>query len=75
MLVVTGPTGNVGAEVVRLLLDNGIEFRAAAHDPDKTRAWHNEPDLPVTRLDYEAYSPSLKTIQQRPLKIGRLAFL
>ncbi len=53
MLVVTGPTGNVGAEVVRLLLDASTEFRAAAHDPDKARAWHDRPDLPVVHLDYD----------------------
>ncbi len=53
MLVVTGPTGNVGGEVVRLLLDSGTTFRAAAHDPDTARAWHDRPDLPVVHLDYD----------------------
>lgn len=52
-MLVTGPTGNVGAEVVRLLRDEGVPFRAAAHDPEKARAWHDAPDLPVVRLDYD----------------------
>ncbi|GAA3191187.1 NmrA family NAD(P)-binding protein [Dactylosporangium siamense] len=53
MLVVTGPTGNVGAELVRLLLAEGVAFRAAAHDPDGARREHGRPDLPVVRLDYD----------------------
>lgn len=53
MLVVTGPTGNVGAEVVRLLLDAGQPFRAAAHDVGKALTLHDDPELPVVRLDYD----------------------
>lgn len=33
MIVVTGPTGNVGAELVRLLADAGVEHRVLAHHP------------------------------------------
>lgn len=53
MLVVTGPTGNVGGELVRLLLDEDVPFRAAAHDPAGARTWHDRPDLPAVRLDYD----------------------
>lgn len=33
MIVVTGPTGNVGAQLVRLLEERGVEHRTAAHHP------------------------------------------
>lgn len=33
MIVVTGPTGNVGAQLVRLLEERGVEHRTATHHP------------------------------------------
>jgi uncharacterized protein YbjT (DUF2867 family) len=33
VIVVTGPTGNVGAQLVRLLGERGVEHRTAAHHP------------------------------------------
>jgi len=57
VLVVTGPTGNVGAEVTRLLVERrrageAPTFRIAAHDPQKIRALHG-PDVPVVKFDYD----------------------
>ncbi|WP_084963890.1 NmrA family NAD(P)-binding protein [Thermoactinospora rubra] len=48
MIVVTGPTGNVGAEVVELLREQDeLEYRIAAHRPQRF------PGAPVARLDYD----------------------
>ncbi|GAA4038272.1 NmrA family NAD(P)-binding protein [Nonomuraea soli] len=48
MLVVTGPTGNVGAEVVRQLQDTpGVPYRIAAHDPARFLG------QPAVRFDYD----------------------
>ena len=38
MVVVTGATGNIGAEVVRLLLQAELEVRVLVRDPEKVRA-------------------------------------
>lgn len=53
MLVVTGPTGNVGADVARLLVesDQGITYRLAAHDPARIAAEYG-PEVPCARLEY-----------------------
>lgn len=65
MIVVTGPTGNVGAELVRLLVDSPDTppFRIAAHSPQKVpaglaRTGARPPadldrDLDVVPLDYD----------------------
>lgn len=58
MLVVTGPTGNVGADLTRLLVDGGhdLPYRLAAHDPAKLAAEYGATHgdgLPVVRLDYD----------------------
>ena len=55
MFIITGPTGNVGAEVSRYLVDknpDGLEFRLAAHSVDRV---HQEfgPDTPARHLDYD----------------------
>jgi len=54
VFVVTGPTGNVGAELTRLLVErpDAPAYRIAAHDPDRIRAQHG-PDVPVARFDYD----------------------
>ena len=54
MLVVTGPTGNVGAEITDLLAsdDPGFPFRVAAHNPDKLRDTYG-PEIPTARFDYD----------------------
>lgn len=38
MILVTGATGNIGGEVVRLLREAGVRFRALARDPAKADA-------------------------------------
>ncbi len=38
MILITGPTGNVGSELVKLLRAEGARFRAAFHSPEKARA-------------------------------------
>jgi uncharacterized protein YbjT (DUF2867 family) len=54
VFVVTGPTGNVGAELTTLLVDrpDAPAHRIAAHDPDRIRARHGA-DVPVVRFDYD----------------------
>ncbi len=53
MLVVTGPTGNVGADIARLLAEDahGLPYRLAAHHPQPLRGRH--PAERVVRLDYD----------------------
>ncbi|WP_219519415.1 NmrA family NAD(P)-binding protein [Nonomuraea ceibae] len=48
MIIVTGPTGNVGAELVRLLSEQDeLAYRIAAHHPARF------PDLPAVPFDYD----------------------
>lgn len=52
MLVVTGPNGNVGTELVDALVSQSdVPFRLAAHTPAKFAKVHGG-QLPVVRLDY-----------------------
>jgi len=52
MLIVTGPNGNVGTELVRTLAEReDIPFRVAAHTPAKLVAAHGA-DLPVVKFDF-----------------------
>lgn len=54
MLVVTGPTGNVGAELVQLLIEHRGElpFRIAAHSPERIKARYGA-DVPCVAFDYD----------------------
>ena len=54
MLVVTGPTGNVGAEVTSMLArdQTGLSYRVAAHSPDKLRKTYG-PELSAVGFDYD----------------------
>lgn len=50
--LITGPTGNVGAELTRLLSsqDEPPRFRMAAHHSEQVRAEYGD-DLDVAHLD------------------------
>jgi uncharacterized protein YbjT (DUF2867 family) len=54
MLVVTGPTGNVGAELMQLLVEkkDQIRFRVAAHNPVKLRQQLGE-GFEICPFDYD----------------------
>jgi uncharacterized protein YbjT (DUF2867 family) len=54
MLVITGPTGNVGAELTELLIRQPAPppFRIAAHHPEKIRAAYG-PEVPCVPFDYD----------------------
>jgi uncharacterized protein YbjT (DUF2867 family) len=53
MLLLTAPTGNVGAEVVRLMMDEKpMPFRIAAHRPDNIKRIYGD-DAPVIYFDYD----------------------
>jgi uncharacterized protein YbjT (DUF2867 family) len=53
MLLLTAPTGNVGAEVVRLMMqEKPMPFRIAAHRPENIKRIYGE-DAPVVRFDYD----------------------
>jgi len=52
-ILVTGPTGNTGREVIRALLERGAEVRAGHHRPDDVRARFGDAVAPV-RLDLRA---------------------
>ncbi|MFV9504654.1 MAG: SDR family oxidoreductase [Oscillochloridaceae bacterium umkhey_bin13] len=54
MLVVTGPTGNVGSEVTHLLCGGTYPkpYRIAAHSPHKIKACYGD-QVPVVPFDYD----------------------
>jgi uncharacterized protein YbjT (DUF2867 family) len=54
MIVITGPTGNVGAEVVRLLAERSpaLPYRVAAHTPERIKSTHG-PQVPAVKFDYD----------------------
>lgn len=54
MIVLTGPTGNVGAEVARLFAEHAdpTPFRIAAHDAPRVRAELGDA-VPVVAFDYD----------------------
>jgi uncharacterized protein YbjT (DUF2867 family) len=52
MLIVSGPNGNVGTELVdALVAQSDVPFRVAAHTPAKMAGRHGG-QLPIVRLDY-----------------------
>ncbi len=52
MIVVTGPNGNVGTELVRLLAKQSeLEYRVAAHSPEKIVRSYG-PEIPYVRFDF-----------------------
>lgn len=53
MIVVTGPNGNVGAELVqRLMAQNELPFRIAAHHPEKVRRLFGA-SAPLLKFDFD----------------------
>ncbi|MFN3258715.1 MAG: NmrA family NAD(P)-binding protein [Ilumatobacter sp.] len=55
MLLVTGPTGNVGADLTRQLVDMGSDappYRLAGHHPDRLRAEYGD-DVEVVPFAYD----------------------
>lgn len=52
MILVTGPNGNVGTELVRMLIaDGSLPFRIAANTPSKIEALYG-PDAPKVRFSF-----------------------
>lgn len=52
MIVVTGPNGNVGTELVRMLLaDGSLPFRIAANTPEKIERLYG-PDAPKVKFSF-----------------------
>lgn len=52
MILVTGPNGNVGTELVRMLIADGtLPFRIAANTPSKIEALYG-PDAPKVRFSF-----------------------
>jgi uncharacterized protein YbjT (DUF2867 family) len=81
VIVVTGPTGNVGAELVRLLAERGVEHRVAAHHPrdgqvrldyDDRATWGPVLDG-VTRLFLLFPLPTPRAVDRRILPFLRAA--
>ena len=52
-ILVTGATGKVGSELVRLLADAGVEVRAGTRRPDLAAGLFR-PDVEVVELDYQS---------------------
>lgn len=53
MIVITGPNGNVGTELVeRLVAQHDLPFRIAAHNPDKLYRLYGR-DVPVAKFDFD----------------------
>jgi uncharacterized protein YbjT (DUF2867 family) len=51
MILVTGATGNVGSEIVRLLLEGKEEVRVYVRDAAKTAAWEGRAEVSVGDLN------------------------
>ncbi|MFB9905525.1 NAD(P)H-binding protein [Allokutzneria oryzae] len=51
MILVTGATGTVGSEVLRLLVRRGVAVRASTRDPVRLRSF--EADVEVVKADFE----------------------
>lgn len=49
MIVITGATGTIGSEVVRLLTERGVKVRAVTRDPERARL---PAEVEVVRGDY-----------------------
>jgi len=65
MILVTGATGNVGKELVRLLVDNGIRFRVLVRDPKKLPVQSDQMDIAIGDLDKpEALPPAMQGIDK-----------
>jgi uncharacterized protein YbjT (DUF2867 family) len=65
-ILVTGPTGNVGKEVIKVLLKNNVKIRAAAHDMGKTWQLFKE-TVEYVPFDFGnplTYSDALKDIKK-----------
>jgi len=55
VFIITGPTGNIGTELCRYLVDKNpdeLEFRLAAHNVDRLRSEFG-PDAEIVHLDYD----------------------
>src|ERR1039457_5928211 len=58
MILVTGATGNVGGEVVKLLLESGEEVGAVTRDPDSAAArCQGSPAQPTRRRSWRRRAP------------------
>lgn len=66
MILVTGPNGNVGTELVRMLLADGtLPFRIAANTPSKIEALYG-PDAPKVKFsfaDQGTWGPALEGVE------------
>jgi uncharacterized protein YbjT (DUF2867 family) len=63
MIVVTGPNGNVGTELVRALIRAGdLPFRIAANTPAKIDALYG-PDVPRTRFSFADRATWVSTLE------------
>lgn len=62
MIVVTGPNGNVGTELVRMLASQSeLAFRVAAHTPEKIDSLYG-PHVPRTRFSFADRSTWAETL-------------
>lgn len=62
MILVTGPNGNVGTELVRMLSVSDIPYRVAAHTPEKIDRLFGA-DVPRVRFDFADRSTWEATLQ------------
>ena len=65
MILVTGPNGNVGTELVRMLIADGtLPFRIAANTPSKIEALYG-PDAPKVKFSFDdrsTWGPALEGV-------------
>jgi uncharacterized protein YbjT (DUF2867 family) len=65
MILVTGATGNVGKELVRLLVDKGRHFRVMVRDPKKLAVQSNLMEIAIGDLDKpETLLPAMQGIDK-----------
>jgi uncharacterized protein YbjT (DUF2867 family) len=65
VILVTGPNGNVGTELVRMLIaDGGLPFRIAANTPSKIEKLYG-PDAPKVNFSFaeqSTWGPALEGV-------------
>jgi len=65
MILVTGATGNVGKELVKLLIEKGTRFRVLVRDPKKLAVHSNQMEIAIGDLDKpETFLPGLRGIDK-----------
>jgi Predicted nucleoside-diphosphate-sugar epimerases len=65
MILITGATGNVGKELIKLLIDKGTRFRVFVRDPKKLMLHSDQMEVAIGDLDNpETLAPAMQGIDK-----------